>query len=122
MKTLSASTARAILIATLLLVAPSRLLPQFANGSITGVVKDATGAVIPAAIVTVTEQQTGSAVKVTSQADGSYTAPNLAPAFYRVAAEVAGFKRLVVEGRLHQPALAPPRLTLAQQQTVAHHP
>jgi hypothetical protein len=86
------------LILTALLLLPLRLWPQFASGTIAGVVKDSTGAVIPAATVTATEQQTGTAVTAKSQADGSYTVPNLAPANYRVAAEVAGFKRLVIDG------------------------
>src|SRR5437016_1120286 len=87
-----------ILISFIILTLPMRLWPQFASGTITGVVKDSTGAVIPAASVTVTEQQTGTSVMVKAQADGSYTAPNLAPASYRVEAEVAGFKRLVIDG------------------------
>jgi hypothetical protein len=75
-----------------------RLWSQVATGTITGVVKDSTGAVILAANVTVTEQQTGTAVSVKSQHDGAYTVPNLSPADYRVVAEVAGFKRLVIDG------------------------
>jgi hypothetical protein len=49
----------AVLIAMLLLALPVRLWPQFASGTITGVVKDSTGAIIPAASVTATEQQPG---------------------------------------------------------------
>ena len=89
---------RIVLIAFTLSTLPTHLWPQFASGTITGVVKDSTGAVIPAASVTVTEQQTGTAVKVLSQHDGSFTAPNLAPANYSLTAEVGGFKRLVVDG------------------------
>src|SRR5882724_8402298 len=98
MNTRNVRATRALLISIILFTLPMRLLPQFASGTITGVVKDSTGAVIPAASVTVTEQQTGTAVTVKSQADGSYTAPNLAPANYRVAAGVNCFKRLVVDG------------------------
>jgi hypothetical protein len=89
---------RVALLTFVLCVLPLRLWPQFATGTITGVVKDPTGAVIPGASVTVTEQQTGAAVKVLSQHDGSFTAPNLAPASYILAVEAGGFKRLVIEG------------------------
>lgn len=89
---------RVALIAFTLFTLPTRLWPQFASGTITGVVKDSTGAVIPDASVTVTEQQTGTAVKVLSQHDGAFTVPNLAPANYSLTAEVGGFKRLEIDG------------------------
>src|SRR5215467_7805329 len=89
---------RAALVVFTLFTLPMRLGAQFATGTITGVVKDSTSAVIPGASVTVTEQQTGIAVKVLTQHDGSFTAPNLAPANYSLAVEAGGFKRLVVDG------------------------
>ena len=46
---------RLTLIAFVFLTLPMRLWPQFASGTINGVVKDSTGAVIPGASVTVTE-------------------------------------------------------------------
>ena len=90
--------ARAALFAVLLLFLPAQLRPQFASGSITGVVKDPTGAVIPAANVTAVEQQTGIAVSVKSLHDGAFLVPNLAPATYRLTGESAGFKRLTIDG------------------------
>ena len=89
---------RLALIVFTLFTLPMRLWPQFASGTINGVVKDATGAVIPGAAVTVTEQQTGAAVKVTTQHDGAFTVPNLAAANYKLVAEVVGFKRLEIDG------------------------
>src|SRR5262245_52444468 len=77
---------------------PICLWSQFASGTITGVVKDSTNAIIQGAVVTVTEQQTGTAIKVSTQNDGAFTAPNLAPAEYSLAVEANGFKRLVVAG------------------------
>jgi hypothetical protein len=56
-----------------------QLWAQGARGSITGVIRDSTGAVIPAATVRVTNEQTGSSVEVQSQADGVYLAPQLLP-------------------------------------------
>jgi Carboxypeptidase regulatory-like domain len=69
-----------------------------ATGAITGTVKDSTGAVIAGANVSVMEEQTGSAVAVKTQADGAFFVPQLLPATYRVTAESAGFKRLVIDG------------------------
>jgi hypothetical protein len=94
----SSTPSYTILILTVLLAFPDQLWSQVAAGTITGVVKDTTGAVIPGASVTVTEQQTGTAVTVKSQHDGAFLAPNLTPADYRLAAEVAGFKRMVIDG------------------------
>lgn len=95
---LTALSAPVLSAALMLVTLTPQAWPQFASGTITGVVKDSTGAVIPGASVTVTEMQTGAAIKVTTQHDGGFIAPNLAPAIYRLAAEVGGFKRLVIEG------------------------
>src|SRR5437870_5820906 len=94
----SSTAAYTILILAVLLAFPDPLRSQVAAGTITGVVKDTTGAVIPGASVTVTEEQTGTAVTVKSQHDGAFLVPNLNPADYRLAAEVAGFKRMVIDG------------------------
>src|SRR6266550_4956379 len=88
----------AIVAAIALSAIPARLWPQVATGTITGVVRDSTGAVIPEVIVTAVEQQTGTAVTVKSLNDGAFLVPNLSPADYRLMAESAGFKRLVIEG------------------------
>src|SRR5258707_12614163 len=88
---------RPILIAALLAF-PAHLWPQATTGTITGVVKDTTGAVIPGVSVTVTEQQTGTAVTVKSLHDGAVIVPNLTPAEYRLEVEAVGFKRLVISG------------------------
>ncbi len=68
-----------------------------ATGAITGRITDPTGAVVAGAVITVTEEQTGTSLKIKTQADGVYLAPQLKPAAYRVAAEAAGFKRSVVD-------------------------
>src|SRR6476620_1896195 len=83
-------------LAFLVIALPTGLWGQFASGTITGVVTDSTGSVIQGANITVTEQQTGTAIKVTTQHDGAFTAPNLAPAEYTLTVEAGGFKRLVI--------------------------
>src|SRR6266849_5480134 len=85
-------------IALILFALPAHLWPQVATGTITGVVRDSTGAVIPGVTVTAVEQQTGTSVTVKSLNDGAFLVPNLSPADYRLMAESAGFKRLVIEG------------------------
>lgn len=78
-----------------LAVGGSAAAPAFgqANGTITGIVRDATGAILPGAIVTVTNQQTRARRSVTTAADGTYTASGLAPGAYTVTAELPGFAR-----------------------------
>lgn len=70
---------------------------QNAGGTITGVVRDSSGAAIGAAQVTVANQDTGLTAAVLTQSDGSYIAPNLLPGYYRVTTEAAGFKRTQIQ-------------------------
>ncbi len=64
---------------------------QTATGQITGVMRDATGAVIPDVKITVTNQNTGLTRETTTGATGSYTIPYLPVGMYSVAAEKPGF-------------------------------
>ena len=93
------SRVRALAVSLLLVLAafPALLWSQAARGSIAGFVKDPSGAVVPGARVTATEEQTGEAVSVTSQQDGAFLVPQLSPATYRLSGEKAGFKRLVID-------------------------
>jgi hypothetical protein len=74
------------------------LFAQNARGSINGLVRDSTGAVIPGAVVQVLEQNTGARYSSQTQSDGAYLVPNLLPGVYRVSGEAKGFKHLNVEG------------------------
>src|ERR1700685_2194569 len=62
-------------------------------GAITGFVRDPSGAVIPSAKVTITNEGTHEEHTVTTDAQGHYTVPNLLPAEYTMKAEVGGFKK-----------------------------
>jgi len=64
-------------------------------GTIVGQVTDQTGAVIPNATVTVTHEGTGATRTILSDASGRFTAPNVAPGMYTVAATAAGFEKFV---------------------------
>jgi len=66
-------------------------------GSISGTVTDATGAVVPGAVVTATQADTGLLIKTTSNGVGTYVFPSLAPSIYNVSASHAGFSAYTVK-------------------------
>jgi hypothetical protein len=68
---------------------------QSGNSTISGVVKDATGAAIPAAKVKVTNEDTGVSQEISANEAGIYRATALVPGVYRVEADSSGFDHLV---------------------------
>ena len=66
---------------------------QTVVGRVSGTVRDASGAVVPGANVTVTNAATNLVRTATTDADGFYTVTNLPVGTYVVAAESQGFKR-----------------------------
>ena len=89
------------IILPLMIIGFGFLLPAFAQTDtayISGVVTDATGAVVPGAEISVTNVNTNVARHVASNNAGVYVAGNLPPGEYRLAAEKAGFKSLVRQG------------------------
>ncbi len=90
---------RLLLILTLLLRAGTTLLfSQDTRGSIRGLVRDSTGAMIPGATVAVTNVATNVTVSTTSNSEGVFFVPYLLPGGYRLNVEVSGFKTFVREG------------------------
>jgi hypothetical protein len=75
----------------LLLCLPSLVFAQVDTGTLTGTVKDTTGAVVPDAMVTVRNTATGATRVVQTASDGVYTVPGLAPSLYDVTASKTGF-------------------------------
>src|SRR5215468_10422144 len=63
------------------------------TGSLSGVVTDESGAVIPGAGVSMTNTQTGVVTKVTSLEDGKFLFGSLLPGTYVTSADLTGFKR-----------------------------
>jgi hypothetical protein len=63
------------------------------TGSITGVVKDSSGGVLPGADVVVTNTETGVESRTVSSDDGKFQFPSVMPGSYTVAAELSGFKK-----------------------------
>jgi hypothetical protein len=76
------------------LCAVSQVRADELYGRIRGTVTDASGAVVPGATVTVTNQDTGISRTVLSQSDGGFEVVNLlAPGTYRIIIEKQGFRK-----------------------------
>jgi hypothetical protein len=77
-----------------ILLAAVTAIPLLAQdrGDITGTVKDASGAVVPAAQITVVQRSTNASYKTTTSTAGDYTVPSLPVGDYQVKVNVQGFK------------------------------
>lgn len=84
-----------VLLTLLLSVVPAYAQEQ--RGAIQGIVKDSTGAVLPGAIVEAKNVVLGSVTSTTSDGDGSYRFPALAPGRYTVTAALEGLTTAKVE-------------------------
>ncbi len=88
---------------------------QSVYGSIFGTVSDASGAVIPNALITVTDVAKGTVVTVSSNASGDYSVPHLIPDVYNLKVVAKGFKPFETQGITVQADAAPridPTLTI----------
>jgi hypothetical protein len=70
------------------------LYAQSYRGEISGTVKDATGAVVPGAKITVTDEDRGVTQSGTTTAEGAFHLMELAPGRYQVAIQHPGFRTL----------------------------
>lgn len=68
---------------------------QIDTGSFTGTVEDPSGAVIPGAAITVTNQGTNRSVSAQTGSSGAYRVQSLSPGLYTIKAEAKGFKTAV---------------------------
>ena len=87
---------------------PLKLAAQVDMGSISGTIKDASGAVIPNAKVTLTNDATGISASATTGAEGQYTFSPVKIGHYTISAAMAGFQTVEqknvtvdVEQRVH---------------------
>jgi hypothetical protein len=88
-----------ILVITLLsILIPVALFSQVGNGTITGVVTDPGGAVIPGASVEAKNTDTGVTFPAVTTNTGDYTVPDLPIGAYSVTVKVTGFKTYVHTG------------------------
>jgi hypothetical protein len=83
-------------LATALFLVAGLVFAQSDNSSISGVVKDSSGAVVANAKVTVRNEDTSFDRIVTTNQSGFYTATNIAPGYYTVTVEAAGFKKATI--------------------------
>src|ERR1700704_3274161 len=79
----------------ILTLVPVILSAQSGTSSISGNIKDASGAAIPSAKVKVVNQGTGVAADTLSNDAGIYRVGSLVPGTYQVEVELEGFERLV---------------------------
>jgi len=63
------------------------------TGSVMGFAKDPSGAVVPGVRITLTNTATNARYTATTDGNGAYQFPQLAPAVYSLAAEATGFKK-----------------------------
>src|SRR6267378_3140027 len=87
-----------LLMCLCLLLGGHLVYAQVTTGTISGVVQDPTGAVIPGVTVTAKNLGTGTARTITTDEGGRYTAPNLTLGDYEVQAQLPGFQTEVRSG------------------------
>ena len=78
-------------IALLLSLGGLNAYAQYDNGSLVGTIKDATGAPIPNASVTITNTDTAAATAVKTDSAGDYEVPSLHVGVYKISATATGF-------------------------------
>lgn len=91
-------TAAVLWVAAMILFLAITAFAQQTRGVVLGRVTDQTGAAVPGAQVTLTNDKTGISTKNTAGPAGDYVFTNLEPGTYRVTVEREGFKTSVVQG------------------------
>jgi hypothetical protein len=86
---------RLVLVVIVMLLATVSVWAQGSTSSITGTVKDASGAVVPGAKIEVKNEATGSAYSGATTGAGTYAFPSLTPGLYTVTVSLQGFQTLV---------------------------
>src|SRR5579883_1525230 len=80
------------LLLCLMILLPACVFAQFESGTILGTVKDATGAAIPNANVTLTNVGTSVKQQAKTDGNGNYEFVNQRPGTYTVQADMQGFQ------------------------------
>ncbi|HXF04418.1 MAG TPA: carboxypeptidase regulatory-like domain-containing protein, partial [Blastocatellia bacterium] len=94
-RTAQAVLSHLVLLSLLVLAVPARA--QTITGTITGVVTDATGAVVAGATVTIREVKTNLTMTTTTDTSGLYRVTNLPRGIYEIKVEQKGFKTAAVD-------------------------
>ena len=92
--------ARTLLVATLVAVAAPAFAQPAQTGTISGEIKDATGAVLPGVTVTITSQDRGFARETVSDGNGRYVFPAVPIGLYTISATLQGFQTASVTDNL----------------------
>jgi iron complex outermembrane receptor protein len=87
----------AILVCALLITLSAAPASAQSSGRIVGTVRDANGAPVGGAPITVTNQETGASQVVRSASNGAYEAANLPAGLYTVSADVQGFRQVTLK-------------------------
>ncbi|MGB6130487.1 MAG: TonB-dependent receptor [Acidobacteriaceae bacterium] len=86
-----------VILAGLVLMSCALAHAQYDNGSLVGTIRDASGAVVPGAAVTATNNATGIVAKTRTTGDGNYEFPSLRTGVYTIGATAHGFAHAVAE-------------------------
>jgi hypothetical protein len=78
-------------VAMVIFLPPAEILGQQATTSLSGTITDASGALVPGAIVTITRGATGQVLKTTASAHGLYRFQQLDPGTWTITVSAAGF-------------------------------
>jgi hypothetical protein len=82
----------------LVLLCAGAAFAQVGSGTLTGIVRDQSGAGIPGVTVAITDVDTNRQRIAVSTAEGVYAATGLPPGRYRIDIELSGFKALTRDG------------------------
>src|SRR5439155_27326645 len=85
-----------VVVAVLLLAGSAAA--QTSTATLTGTVRDSSGAVLPGVSLVVTDTLRGTSQSTMSKDTGNYTIPALNPGTYSLAAQLTGFKKFLQEG------------------------
>jgi hypothetical protein len=81
-----------------LALSASGLFGQSERGTITGAVRDSSGAVVPGAKITINNAATNVSIGAVTNESGEYTVPSLSPGSYSVRVEKEGFRPALTSG------------------------
>lgn len=84
-------TSSSLILLVVLALSPITASAQLPTATLSGIVTDPGGALLPNATVIVTSKATGAARTVTTSAEGTYLFANLSPGLYDVRVEASGF-------------------------------
>src|SRR5215469_17399534 len=94
-----------VLLGAALFLAPSIVLSQTSQGILSGVARDTTGALLPNAKVTITNEETGEVRTGATKTDGSYRIDGIPPGHYTVSIEEPGFETRLAKGVIVNPSV-----------------